>query len=353
MKVLSIGSDRQVFVSGSEAQTRLLALAQGVGDLHLVVFALRELRLQPLRLSSHLMIYPTNSSHEAWYIWDAMRVGKKVVRPEVVTAQDPFESGLAAWRLAKYWSAKLQLQLHTDFLSPHFAAQSWLNRLRVYLGRFLLPKADSVRVVSQKIADSLHQAKIKIGGKLTILPVWIDVEKISRTLAQTNYRQVYRQFEQIILMACRLEPEKRTEIAIALMPRLLESFPRAGLLIVGSGSQEASLRALARQLGIENQVIFVGWSNDLISYYRSADLFLLTSAYEGYVRTATEAAACGLLTISTPVGGAAEAGAIICEPTDLPDVIRRELGHAERSVLLPVWPRWEDYLSQYLDALLS
>ena len=75
------------------------------------------------------------------------------------------------------------------------------------------------------------------------------------------------------------------------------------------------------QLGIASSVVFIPWERDLVSYYKSADLFLLTSRYESYCRTLAEAAACGLPFVSSDVGVASlliESGARgrLCEKRD-------------------------------------
>ena len=57
-------------------------------------------------------------------------------RPDLVTSQDPFEIGFLGWILAKRFGAKLQLQVHTDFMSPHYAAESLRNQIRVRLAKF-------------------------------------------------------------------------------------------------------------------------------------------------------------------------------------------------------------------------
>ena len=64
------------------------------------------------------------------------------------------------------------------------------------------------------------------------------------------------------------------------------------LLIVGDGSELTKLKAISHKL--KANVIFSPWADDLPSYYKTADLFLLTSNYEGYGRTVVEATACDL-----------------------------------------------------------
>jgi 1,2-diacylglycerol 3-alpha-glucosyltransferase len=93
------------------------------------------------------------------------------------------------------------------------------------------------------------------------------------------------------------------------------------LIIVGSGPRLASLRALATKLGISGSVAFESWVDQptIASYYKTADLFLNTSLFEGYGMTLVEARAAGCPIVSTDVGVARECGARIVswDPADI------------------------------------
>lgn len=94
-------------------------------------------------------------------------------------------------------------------------------------------------------------------------------------------------------------------------PTLFRAFKRAAacdslLLVAGSGPLEAELKAECERLGIAGHVRFCGVREDLINLYRSADAFVLSSELEGLSVALLEAAAVGLPTVATDVGGNAE-----------------------------------------------
>ncbi|MCF7728059.1 glycosyltransferase [Sulfitobacter sp. M22] len=87
-------------------------------------------------------------------------------------------------------------------------------------------------------------------------------------------------------------------------PLLLGAFaqmsrPDARLMFVGTGAGEADLRALADDLGVASQVIFAGFHPDPTPFYQTADLFVLSSDYEGFGNVIVEALACGTPVVST------------------------------------------------------
>ena len=77
------------------------------------------------------------------------------------------------------------------------------------------------------------------------------------------------------------------------------SRPEAKLMLLGQGRNEAALRALASDLGIADRVIFAGFHADPAPYYASADLFVLSSDYEGFGNVIVEALSFGLPVVST------------------------------------------------------
>ncbi|HLK89962.1 MAG TPA: glycosyltransferase [Polyangia bacterium] len=97
---------------------------------------------------------------------------------------------------------------------------------------------------------------------------------------------------------------------------LLRAFARvraateARLRVVGDGERRGELEALAGALGIAESVELVGAVpfRRMPDHYRWADMFVLTSLSEGQNRALTEAAMCGVLQVSTPVGHIADLG---------------------------------------------
>jgi glycosyltransferase involved in cell wall biosynthesis len=91
--------------------------------------------------------------------------------------------------------------------------------------------------------------------------------------------------------------------AFALLPKDIN----AKLVILGDGSLRTVLEALIFEHKLEERVILPGFTLDPYPWYRSADLFVLSSRFEGFGNVIVEALECGLPVISTNCpGGPAE-----------------------------------------------
>lgn len=303
MRVLTIGLDKNALNLKSQTAQRFFDYAGLADGLEIIILGAGG----QVKKEKNLTVYPT-SANKIKSLFIAYKIGKKVLSSGsrgqyLISTQDPFFTGLIGWLLKRKFRVPLQIQAHIDFFSPYYWRESFKNKINVILARLLLPKADGVRAVSQKIKEYLT-AKAKIREEsIFVLPVFTDAAKIIDVQPQIDLHKKYPQFDFIILMASRLVKQKNIGLAIAAMRELSAQYPNAGLIIVGSGPEVRHLKDMAR--GSSN-VVFEPWSEDLASYYKTANLFLLPSLYEGWGRTALEAMAAGCPVIMTDVGLAGE-----------------------------------------------
>lgn len=100
-----------------------------------------------------------------------------------------------------------------------------------------------------------------------------------------------------ILSVGKLKAVKSHSVLIKAFARLAR--PDARLMLVGDGPERDRLVTLARDLGIARRVIFAGFQPDPTPFYRTADLFVLSSDHEGFGNVIVEALSCGLAVVST------------------------------------------------------
>ncbi len=372
MKLLVIGSDRNIFKKDSDAQKRIRDYGKLFEELRIIVFADAKLRLSNLKISENLFVHPTNHRFRLLYLWNIFRIIRDFRGDFVVSCQDPFESGLAAWLVSRRLGSRFHIQIHTDIFSPHFASGSLMGWLRIFLAKFLLLRADKIRVVSRRIFDSLKSDVKYQMSNVSVLPVFVDIKKIRDWKIRTDLHSRYPSHDFIMLMASRLTKEKNIEMAIEAFAGALRSMHDSNpvlpknplLLIVGGGSEELSLKSLATGYKLlDTNIVFEPWSDDLFSYYKTADLFLLTSNYEGYGRTVVEAMASGLPVVMTDVGLAGDIliddldGFVVPvgEPAILSEIVVRLMGDPEKLAdirrqaqnALRDFPEKKEYLDLY------
>ena len=104
-------------------------------------------------------------------------------------------------------------------------------------------------------------------------------------------------------IAARLNPVKDIATLLRGFARAHGAVPGLRLLIAGDGPQEAELKDLARQLGVEREVFFLGWVEDTDSFYAALDINTLTSLSETFPYALTEGARQRKATVSSRVGG--------------------------------------------------
>jgi glycosyltransferase involved in cell wall biosynthesis len=110
----------------------------------------------------------------------------------------------------------------------------------------------------------------------------------------------------VISAVGRLSTEKRFDLFIEVCAQLAEQLPEARFMLVGGGKQEASLRALASGLGLDERFIFTGLTREMRSVYAATDLLMLTSDTEGTPHVLLEAMGSGIPVVATAVGGVPE-----------------------------------------------
>ena len=167
-------------------------------------------------------------------------------------------------------------------------------------------RADLVVVSSQVEYDDAIEFGIP-QEKLKVIPVGIDTKRYEVVCSKEKDTVT-------LLFVGRIARNRKVENLIKALKGINDGVE---LALVGSEEKTSSvspggylkdLIALARSLGIEGRVHFVGprFDDALVGCYCSADIFVYTSKYESFGQPILEAAAAGLPVISTPVGVAKE-----------------------------------------------
>jgi glycosyltransferase involved in cell wall biosynthesis len=106
----------------------------------------------------------------------------------------------------------------------------------------------------------------------------------------------------VLTVAC-LKPQKAPGDIVAAAGRVLRLEPGTYFLIAGDGELRPEMEAMIRADGLQERVILLGWRRDISRLLRAADLFLLTSRWEGLPRAILEALLAGLPVVATAADG--------------------------------------------------
>lgn len=173
------------------------------------------------------------------------------------------------------------------------------DRLVPFLVFLLYRFADKVIGISKGVAGDVRQtAKLneeKIG--------WIHNPVVSaQVLDQLEQNTDDPWFDEsddpVIVTSGRLVPQKDYETFFLAFKKLLES-KKARLLILGDGALKDELTQRTEQLGITDHVCFKGFVDSPLPYMKRAQLFAITSRWEGFCNVIVEALLCGLPIVST------------------------------------------------------
>ena len=347
--LLAVGTETAVFNERSSVRARILSYASAFKEAHIIVLCARG--FSESRVGDSLFLHPTNSRFRFSRIFHAWKIGRAAPNVEIVTVQDPFETGLVGWIIARSRKARLHVQVHTDFLSSAYRKLSILNRARAFLAGFILRRASRVRVVSERIKNGI-EGKYHLRAPISVLPIFVDVKRFQNAKPDELLVQRFSKFRTRILVVSRLESEKNVSLAIRAFGKSAPD--NACLIIVGSGRERKNLEQVAKNLGVLPRTFFEG-SASPSRYYKLANILLAPSFYEGYGMTIVEALASGIPVLSTDVGAAREAGAIVASKETFTEALARWFKNGPREGILKNYPYqdFNEYVQAYCDDIIS
>lgn len=169
---------------------------------------------------------------------------------------------------------------------------------------FAINESDGVTAVS----DSLRQDTLKyfnITREIEVIPNFIDIENYAKP-SDLCFKGMYApNGEKVITHISNFRPVKRIDDVVRVFEKIHKEIP-AKLILAGDGPERGNVENLARQLGVINDVVFLGKTKAIERVLCMSDLFLLTSESESFGLSSLEAMASNVPVISTNTGGIPE-----------------------------------------------
>jgi L-malate glycosyltransferase len=242
----------------------------------------------------------------------------------------PYETALASTMVDVIRNNNLDL-LHVHYAIPHASAAYMAKKILEKEGKkipvittlhgtditlvgrdktyapvvtFSINESDAVTAVSQNLRDETFK-HFEITQEIEVIVNFVDVSRFQRKPIDAFKKVIAPNGERVLLHASNFRKIKRVQDVVKIFAEVNKQVP-AKLLFVGDGPERSTAEDLGRELGVQDEIRFVGKQEQMEDILAIADLFLLTSEYESFGLAALEAMAAGVPVISTNAGGLSE-----------------------------------------------
>ena len=169
---------------------------------------------------------------------------------------------------------------------------------------FSINESDAITAVSHNLREETYR-HFNIEKEIEVIMNFVDVARFNRKPIDAFRKAIAPAGERILLHASNFRKIKRIPDVVKIFAAVHHKIP-CKLLFVGDGPERSTAEDLSRELGVSEDVLFVGKQEQMEDILAIADVFLLTSEYESFGLAALEAMAAKVPVVSTNAGGLGE-----------------------------------------------
>jgi N-acetyl-alpha-D-glucosaminyl L-malate synthase BshA len=169
---------------------------------------------------------------------------------------------------------------------------------------FSINQSDAITAVSKNLRDETYHS-FAIEKEIEVIYNFVDVSRFNKKPIDPFRKVIAPNGEKILMHASNFRKVKRVTDVIEVFAAVQKKLS-AKLLMVGDGPERPACEELARELGIDEHVRFLGKQEQIEDILAVSDVFLLPSEYESFGLAALEAMAARSVVISTNAGGLSE-----------------------------------------------
>ena len=227
--------------------------------------------------------------------------------PDIIHFHTPAFMGFEATLLARLLKIPLVTTFHTYYMEPEGFVALGLKET----GAVSKILQESLWKISEKIhapCDVVIAPTYYVGKdlrkrwpglRIEVIPGSVELSAFSRQTDRLRLRKKYGLDQAMVFLSVgRLGAEKHFDLLITSFSMILMKYPNARLVFIGEGSARAELEYIAKVLGIEHAVLFLGEVSyralTAKNYYSMGDVFVSTSTWETQGLSVIEAMASGL-----------------------------------------------------------
>lgn len=194
------------------------------------------------------------------------------------------------------WTRRQLLRRWLGTLNP----RQWRDQLRNY--RLHAPlRAASVLIPCSQF-EAAEMRRLGLAQPQGVVPLWIDTTAPDPATLRLPSISASRPW---LLFVGQLTPRKGYDLALRALPRIVERYPEAALLIVSgiNHAERAEVERISAELGIGDHVHFLGRLEDgeLAALFRACDVYLTPTRYEGFGLTLLEAMSAGAPLVASAI----------------------------------------------------
>lgn len=274
---------------------------------------------QPKEVAAGLVVYPLPCRRLAFPL-QALRVLSRLARTErfdVVTTQTPFDDGFVGVRMKRDFGIPLNVQMRSSFLDLSYWIRERPVIYRVFnlLGKWVAHQADTIRVLTYGEKQRLEERFPKLKGKIVCLQPRVNTQIFGQPIKDDELKHVQAVLKEqgldrasFLLFVGRLVVQKNLLTLLRAFTVVSMKVPDSALVIAGDGPLKTKLKQVARHLGIEERVVWLGNLplHSLRGWYAAARATVLPSLHEGFGKVIVESYLMGTPVVVTPFVSAAE-----------------------------------------------
>jgi glycosyltransferase involved in cell wall biosynthesis len=229
---------------------------------------------------------------------------------DLIHVHSPFVLGQVGAVQARRFNLPLIFTYHTLYEQYiHYVplGQNLTREFVVRLSRYFCNHCDLVITPTGKVKELLHDYGVQ--APIEVIPTGIDLARFSQGDPTWLRKQLQMDPEvKLLLFVGRLTKEKNVDFLIRAFALTQKKFPETRLVIVAGGPEEERLKNLTMELGLTQQIVFMGQmtEQDLVNCYHGADFFVFPSVTETQGLVILEAMAAGLPVIAVDAFGVSD-----------------------------------------------